>query len=55
MLIFDSFPSKYIGRLTGIMWSTAGAIVFIQFGLIKLTADITKAWKVRTLLYFELK
>lgn len=42
-----SFPSRYIGRLTGIMWTIVGAVTFIQFALIKLTIDIDRAWRVR--------
>ncbi|CAF1294440.1 unnamed protein product, partial [Adineta steineri] len=44
-VISTFFPSKYIGRLTGIMWSFVGAFTFIQFALLKLTDDINKAWK----------
>lgn len=46
-LYFRSFPSQYIGRLTGIMWTIVGAVTFIQFALIKLTVDINRAWRVR--------
>ncbi|CAF1363219.1 unnamed protein product [Adineta steineri] len=44
-VISTFFPSKYIGRLTGIMWSFVGAFTFIQFALLKLTDDINKAWR----------
>ncbi|CAF4848777.1 unnamed protein product [Rotaria sp. Silwood1] len=39
------FPSEYIGRLTGIMWTSAGAITCIQYGLVQLTTDVSQSWK----------
>ncbi|CAF1305896.1 unnamed protein product [Rotaria sordida] len=44
-VISTFFPSAYIGRLTGIMWTIVGAITFIQFALVKLTNPITIAWR----------
>ncbi|CAM4866798.1 unnamed protein product [Rotaria socialis] len=44
-VISTFFPSAYIGRLTGIMWTIVGAVTFVQFGLIKLTDPITAAWR----------
>jgi len=46
-VISTFFPSIYIGRLTGIMWTIVGAITFVQLGLTKLTEDIHKAWRVK--------
>ena len=44
---FDfSFPSEYIGTLTGVMWTVAGLITFIQYGLVKLTDETVKSWRV---------
>ena len=43
-----SFPSEYIGRLTGIMWTMGGAITFIQYALVLLTDDVSESWRVRT-------
>ncbi|CAF0951989.1 unnamed protein product [Adineta ricciae] len=44
-VISTFFPSEYIGRLTGIMWTVAGAITCIQYGLVHLTADILRSWR----------
>ena len=46
-LLDFSFPSAFIGRLTGLMWTIVGAITFIQFALLKLTHPIDLAWRVR--------
>ncbi|CAF1279841.1 unnamed protein product [Adineta ricciae] len=48
------FPSEYIGRLTGIMWTVGGAVTFIQYALVLLTDDISKSWRVRTFLNLSL-
>lgn len=47
-LVIHSFPSKYIGRLTGIMWSMVGLTICLQYGLVKLTVAVPDSWKVRT-------
>jgi len=39
------FPSKYIGRLTGIMWTSAGVITCIQYGLVRLTTQVPQSWR----------
>ncbi|CAF3225742.1 unnamed protein product [Rotaria sp. Silwood2] len=39
------FPSEYIGTLTGVMWTLVGVIATIQYGLIQLTNDITRSWR----------
>ncbi|CAF4769593.1 unnamed protein product [Rotaria sp. Silwood1] len=44
-VISTFFPSTYIGRLTGIMWTIVGIITFIQFALVKLTNPIEEAWR----------
>ncbi|CAF3744420.1 unnamed protein product [Rotaria sordida] len=36
-----SFPSAYIGTLTGVMWTLVGVIATVQYGLVQLTDDIT--------------
>lgn len=41
-----SFPSEYIGTLTGVMWTIAGVATFIQYALVKLTAGVSKSWRV---------
>ncbi|UJR19500.1 hypothetical protein I4U23_022629 [Adineta vaga] len=45
-VICTFFPSEYIGRLTGIMWTIVGIVAFVNFGLVKLTDDMSKAWRV---------
>ncbi|CAF0903016.1 unnamed protein product [Adineta steineri] len=45
------FPSEYIGRLTGIMWTSAGVITCIQYGLVHLTTDVSQSWRVRLFEY----
>lgn len=47
--IASSFPSEYIGTLTGLMWTIAGLITFIQYGLVKLTYETAQSWRVRSL------
>ncbi|CAF4294430.1 unnamed protein product, partial [Adineta steineri] len=37
------FSSRYVVRLSGIMRTIAGSIIFIDFALIKLADDITEA------------
>ncbi|CAF1581494.1 unnamed protein product [Adineta ricciae] len=44
-VISTFFPSQYIGRLTGIMWSFVGGFTFIQLLLIKLVDEINQSWK----------
>ncbi|CAF2651537.1 unnamed protein product [Rotaria sp. Silwood2] len=39
------FPSEYIGTLTGVMWTLVGTIATIQYGLVKLTDDISRSWR----------
>jgi hypothetical protein len=41
-----NFPSEYIGTLTGAMWTAVGVIVTVQYSLVKLTDNITLAWRV---------
>ncbi|CAF1142313.1 unnamed protein product [Rotaria sordida] len=40
-----SFPSEYIGTLTGLMWTLVGLIATVQYGLVQLTDDITRSWR----------
>ncbi|CAF0821972.1 unnamed protein product [Adineta steineri] len=49
-VISTFFPSEYIGRLTGIMWTSAGVITCIQYGLVHLTTDVSQSWRVK---FFE--
>ncbi|CAF4234213.1 unnamed protein product, partial [Adineta steineri] len=44
-VISTFFPSEYIGRLTGIMWTSAGVITCIQYGLVHLTTDVSQSWR----------
>ncbi|CAF3064419.1 unnamed protein product, partial [Rotaria sp. Silwood2] len=44
-VISTFFPSAYIGRLTGIMWTIVGIVTFVQFALVKLTNPIEEAWR----------
>ncbi|CAF1210015.1 unnamed protein product [Rotaria sordida] len=44
------FPSEYIGTLTGVMWTVVGSIVTVQYGLVKLTDDVSRSWRVSLLL-----
>ncbi|UJR13126.1 hypothetical protein I4U23_000150 [Adineta vaga] len=44
-VISTFFPSEYIGRLTGIMWTSAGVITCIQYGLVNLTIDVPQSWR----------
>ena len=46
-LFYISFPDQYIGTLTGMTWTIAGAITSIQYGLIQLATDVNEAWRVR--------
>ena len=46
LMVLFSFPSEYIGTLTGVMWTVAGVITFIQYALVKLTTDVSKSWRV---------
>ncbi|CAF3709331.1 unnamed protein product [Rotaria sordida] len=39
------FPSEYIGTLTGVMWTVVGSIVTVQYGLVKLTDDVSRSWR----------
>ncbi|CAF4029564.1 unnamed protein product, partial [Rotaria sordida] len=34
---------KYIGTLTGVMWTLVGAIITAQYGLVKLTDDVSRS------------
>jgi len=49
----SSFPSQYVGRLTGIMWSVVGLTICLQYGLVKLTVIVPDSWKVRFSLELE--
>ncbi|CAF5066324.1 unnamed protein product, partial [Rotaria sp. Silwood1] len=40
------FPSEYIGTLSGVMWTLVGVIATVQYGLVQLTDDITRSWRV---------
>ncbi|CAF2769945.1 unnamed protein product [Rotaria sp. Silwood2] len=39
------FPSQYIGTLTGVMWTLVGAVATAQYGLVKLTDDVSLSWR----------
>ncbi|CAF0909863.1 unnamed protein product [Rotaria sp. Silwood1] len=41
----STFPSAYIGRLIGVMWTAAGAITCMQYGLTHLTTDVPESWR----------
>ncbi|CAF4152160.1 unnamed protein product [Adineta steineri] len=45
-VISTFFPSEYIGRLAGIMWTSAGVITCIQYGLVDLTTDVSQSWRI---------
>lgn len=45
-MFFLSFPSKYIGVLSGVMFTMAGVIAFLIYGIVKLTEEVTQAWRV---------
>ena len=50
-IYFFSFPSEYLGTLVGVMWTVAGVVIFMQYGLIKLTEDVPKSWRVSSSLF----
>lgn len=45
--VFFSFPLKYIGTLSGVLYTTVGVMTFIVYGVVKLTEDMSRAWRVR--------
>ena len=44
--IFIRFPPQFIGTLLGIMWTSAGIISFVTYGLTRLATNPTHAWRV---------
>ncbi|CAF1486748.1 unnamed protein product [Adineta ricciae] len=44
-IVVTYFPTRYIGTLTGIMWTMVGVLTFVQYGLVPLTTDISKLWR----------
>jgi hypothetical protein len=44
--IFDRFPPQFIGTLLGIMWTAAGIVSFVTYGLTRLATNPTHAWRV---------
>ncbi|CAF1684867.1 unnamed protein product, partial [Adineta ricciae] len=44
-IIASCFPSEYLGTLIGVMWTVAGLIILIQYGLSELTYDIPMSWR----------
>ncbi|UJR36913.1 hypothetical protein I4U23_029626 [Adineta vaga] len=43
-VIATSFPPQFIGSLLGVMWTTAGIVSFVTYGLTRLATNPTHAW-----------
>ncbi|CAF3834952.1 unnamed protein product [Adineta steineri] len=44
-VICTTFPPQYIGTLLGLMWTTAGIVSFVTYGLTRLATNPTYAWR----------
>ncbi|CAF3935698.1 unnamed protein product [Rotaria sp. Silwood2] len=44
-VITTTFPSQYIGTLLGVMWTTAGIVSFVTYGLTRLATNPIYAWR----------
>ncbi|CAF4738530.1 unnamed protein product [Rotaria sp. Silwood1] len=44
-VITRTFPPEYIGTLLGVMWTTAGIVSFVTYGLTRLATDPIYAWR----------
>ena len=43
------FPPQFIGTLLGVMWTTAGIVSFVTYGLTRLATNPEHAWRVSSL------
>ncbi|CAF0810788.1 unnamed protein product [Adineta ricciae] len=44
-VIAISFPPQFIGTLLGVMWTTAGIVSFVTYGLTRLATNPEHAWR----------
>ncbi|CAF3906861.1 unnamed protein product [Rotaria sordida] len=44
-VITTRFPPQYIGSLLGVMWTTAGIVSFVTYGLTRLATNPIYAWR----------
>lgn len=46
MIFISRFPLRYVSTLLGIMWTIAGMVSFVCYGLTRFAVDPINAWRV---------